>query len=156
MSELSTGERIVPPEWIDYNGHMNDAFYFVAFTEATEVFLDYLGLGQSYREQTGAGMYTAEADLRFLAAVPGGATVRFCTQLLGHDAKRLHVFHRMTRDGVLAASCELLFLHVGHERVTSMPPSRQDAVARLAAAHAHLPRSETRIPARVPALATGA
>jgi acyl-CoA thioester hydrolase len=155
MSELSTGERIVPPEWIDYNGHMNDAFYFVAFTEATEVFLDHLGLGRAYREQTGAGMYTAEADLRFLAAVRGGATVRFRTQLLGHDAKRLHVFHRMTSGGGLAASCELLFLHVGDERVTPMPPGRQDAVTRLAAAHARLPRPETRIPARVPTLPAG-
>jgi acyl-CoA thioester hydrolase len=142
---LDTGERAVPPEWIDYNGHMNDACYFLAFTEATEALLDHLGLGRSYRERTGAGLYTAEAHLRFLAGVPGGATVRFQTQLLGHDAKRLHVFHQMTRDGALAATCELLFLHVGDEHVTPMPPGRLDAVSRLAAAHEHLPRPGTSI-----------
>jgi acyl-CoA thioester hydrolase len=143
---LETGERVVPPEWIDYNGHMNDACYFVAFTQATEVFLDHLGLGQTYRERTGAGLYTADAHLRFLAGVPGGATIRFRTQLLGHDAKRLHVFHQMTRDGALAATCELMFLHVADEHVTPIPPDRAHAVADLAAAHASLPRPETRIP----------
>ena len=39
---LATGGRTVPQEWINYNGHMTDAFYFVAFTEATEALLDYL------------------------------------------------------------------------------------------------------------------
>ena len=46
---LSTGGRVVPPEWIDYNGHMMDAYYFLAFTEATEAFLDHVGLGAAYR-----------------------------------------------------------------------------------------------------------
>jgi len=45
---LGTGGRVVPPEWIDYNGHMMDAYYFLAFTEATEAFLDYVGLGAAY------------------------------------------------------------------------------------------------------------
>jgi acyl-CoA thioester hydrolase len=142
---LDTGERAVPPEWIDYNGHLNDACYFVAFTEATEALLDHVGLGQAYRERTGAGMYTAEAHLRFLAGVPGGATVRFRTQVLGYDAKRLHVVHQMIRDGTLSATCELLFLHVDDEHVTAMPAGRLDAVSLLAAAHEHLPRPEASI-----------
>ena len=48
MNPLATGGRTVPPEWIDYIGHMMDAYYFVAFTEATEAFLDHLGLGERY------------------------------------------------------------------------------------------------------------
>ena len=50
---LSTGGRVVPPEWIDYNGHMMDAYYFLAFTEATEAFLDHVGLGAAYPARTG-------------------------------------------------------------------------------------------------------
>ena len=139
---LSTGGRAVPPEWIDYNGHMMDAYYFLAFTEATEAFLDHVGLGAVYRARTGSGIYTAESHLCFLSGVTEGATLRYQTQLLGHDGKRLHVFHRMTSAGTLAATCELMFLHVSRDRVTPMPPEAAAAVGALAAGQAALPRPD--------------
>ena len=139
---LGTGGRVVPPEWIDYNGHMMDAYYFLAFTEATEAFLDHLGLGAAYRARTGSGIYTAESHLCFLSGVTEGATLCYQTQLLGHDAKRLHVFHQMTGAGTLAATCELMFLHVSRDRVAPMPPEAAAEVAALAAAHASLPRPD--------------
>jgi acyl-CoA thioester hydrolase len=64
MSLLVTGGRVVPAEWIDYNGHMMDAYHSVAFTGATEALLDYVGLGAAYRARTGSGMYTAEGLCR--------------------------------------------------------------------------------------------
>ena len=142
MSLLDTGGRIVPPEWIDYNGHMMDAYYFLAFTEATEAFLDHVGLGAAYQARTGNGIYTAESHLCFISGVPVGAALTYRTQLLGHDARRLHVFHQMTSADVLAATCELMFLHVGQDHVIPMPVEAADAVAALATAHAPLPRPE--------------
>ncbi len=142
MTGLATGGRVVPPEWIDYNGHMMDAYYFLAFTEATEAFLDHVGLGAGYRARAGCGMYTAESHLCFLAPVTLGAALSYQTLLLGHDAKRLHVFHRMTSAGLVAATCELMFLHVGPEGVTPMPAEEARAVAALAAAHALVPRPD--------------
>jgi acyl-CoA thioester hydrolase len=139
---LSTGGRAVPPEWIDYNGHMMDAYYFMAFTEATEAFLDHVGLGAAYRARTGSGIYTAESHLCFLSGVTEGATLAYRTQLLGHDAKRLHVFHRMTRTGNVVATCELMFLHVSADRVAPIPPEAAAAVAALAADQAALPRPD--------------
>jgi len=136
---LDTGARTVPPEWIDYNGHMMDAYYFLAFTEATEVFLDHVGLGAAYQARTGGGIYTAESHLCFVSSVAGGADLRYLTQLLGHDEKRMHVFHQMTSEGNLAATCELMFLHVSDGRVGPMPPEPAAAVAALAARHAALP-----------------
>jgi acyl-CoA thioester hydrolase len=140
VSLLETGGRAVPPEWIDYNGHMMDAYYFVAFTEATEAFLDHVGLGAAYRDRTGSGIYTAESHLCFISGVTEGATLTYRTQLLGHDAKRLHVFHQMTSADAIAATCELMFLHVSQDHVTPMPGQAAAAVAALAAAHAPLPR----------------
>jgi acyl-CoA thioester hydrolase len=140
MSLLATGGRVVPPEWIDYNGHMMDAYYFLAFTEATEAFLDHVGLGAAYRARAGSGMYTAEGHLCFLSGVAGGTALCYQTQLLGHDAKRLHVFHLMTSAGRLAATCELMFLHVTDGRVTAMPPDAARAVTALADRQAALPR----------------
>ena len=139
---LSTGGRVVPPEWIDYNGHMMDAYYFMAFTEATEAFLDHVGLGAAYRSRTGSGIYTAESHLCFLSSVTSGTTLAYHTQLLGQDAKRLHVFHRMIRAGSVAATCELMFLHVSNGRVAPMPPETAAAVAAVAADQAALPRPD--------------
>ena len=140
---LGTGGHTVPADWIDYNGHMMDGYYAIAFTEATDALLDHLGLGAAYREETGTGIYTVESHLCFAASVRAGARLGYSSQLLGADAKRLHVFHRMTdaETGAQMATNELMFLHVNiaTERVTAMPPDRWRAVAALAAEHAALP-----------------
>jgi acyl-CoA thioesterase FadM len=121
---------------------MMDAYYFMAFTEATEAFLDHVGLGAAYQARTGSGIYTAESHLCFLSSVTSGATLAYQTQLLGHDAKRLHVFHRMTVAGSVVATCELMFLHVSEDRVAPMPHEAAAAVAAVAADQAGLPRPE--------------
>ena len=142
MSALDTGGRTVPPQWIDYNGHMMDAYYFMAFTEATEALLDHVGLGAGYRAETGCGMYTAESHLRFHASVPAGAELRYSSQVLGCDAKRLRVFHRMATapEGDVATN-ELMFLHVDIAlgRVVPVPEEHRQRVVALAAEHAALP-----------------
>ena len=143
---LDTGGRTVPAEWIDYNGHMMDAYYFVAFTEATEALLDYLGLGAAYRAQANCGMYTVESHLCFRASIRAGAQLRYSSQLLAADTKRLHVFHRMVvaESGAEAATNELMFLHVdlAAERVTPFPPARLQAVVALTSQHAAIPTPE--------------
>ena len=139
---LPTGGRAVPADWIDYNGHMMDAYYFLAFTEATEALLDHVGLGAGYRAETGCGMYTAESHLCFRASVLAGAELHYSSQVLGCDAKRLHVFHRMTvPPGGDVATNELMFLHVdiGLERVVPIPEQHRYRVMALAAEHAPLP-----------------
>ena len=144
---LDTGERTVPADWIDYNGHMNDGYYGLAFTEATEAFLDQIGLGAAYRERAGCGMFTVESHVCFFRSVRAGTRLRYSTQLLGADAKRLHAFHRMTdaETGDEMAANELMFLHVdiATEQVTPMPQPRRSAVEALAAQHAALPAPPT-------------
>jgi len=144
---LDTGGRTVPADWIDYNGHMMDGYYAIAFTEATEAFLDHVGLGAAYREETGASIYTVESHLCYFSSVRAGARLRYSSQLLGTDAKRMHVLHRMADAGTgdEVATNELMFLHVdiATERVTPMPRERQQAVAALAAEHATLPTPPT-------------
>jgi acyl-CoA thioester hydrolase len=143
MSMLATGSRMVPKAWIDYNGHMMDAYYCVAFTEATEAFLDHVGLGAAYRAETGCGIYTVESHVCFGKSVRVGATLEYHSQLLACDDKRLHLFHQMTESGNRdqVATNELMFLHVDlrDERVKPMPLASSRAVRLLAAAHASLP-----------------
>ena len=139
---LGTGRRTVPAEWIDYNGHMMDAYYSMAFTEATEALLDHVDLGGAYRAKTGSGIYTVESHVCFLASIRAGEQLRYTSQLLGCDPRRLHVFHQiLLASGAEAATNELMFLHVelATERVTAIPPERFAIVSALAAQHAMLP-----------------
>ncbi len=141
---LSLWTGFARPEWMDYNGHLMDGYYLVAFSEATEAFLAHVGFGPAYREQTGATIYTAETHLNYLREVKAGATLRYTTYLLGCDAKRIHLFHQMWAgaDAYLAATNEVMFLHVDQAgpRVTPMPAGQLARLHVLAAGHAGWPR----------------
>lgn len=143
LPPLDTGQRVVPHEWIDYNGHMMDGYYPLAFSAATDAMLDRLGLGEAYRTGTGFGMYTVESHVCYARSVHSGTLLRFRTLVLGGDVKRLRAFHEMTdgADGAVVATNEVMLLHVNGdgEKVVPMPADRAAAVAALAAAHAALP-----------------
>src|SRR5690242_16223579 len=111
---LETYRTTVPAEWIDYNGHMNVAYYLLAFDRGTDGLLDHLGLGGRYRAATNHSIYVLEAHLTYEREVKEGDPIRIATQLLDADGKRLHVFHRMFHEtaGYLAATNELMALHV--------------------------------------------
>jgi acyl-CoA thioester hydrolase len=133
----------VRPEWIDYNQHMMDGYYAVAFSHATDAFLDYIGLDAAYRARSGCSTYTAEGHILFAHEVKGEATLRFTTQLLGYDTKRMHIFHAMhhATEEFLAATCEWMMIHVKAAEGRSAPLPAE-VLARLATmyqAHALLP-----------------
>ena len=133
----------VLPEWIDYNGHMNLAYYTVLFDGATDALFDELGLGLDYRQTRRLGTFVAETHNLYERELLVGARVRILTQILGLDAKRLHVGHEMyaLEGGHRTATQELMFLHVdlALRRVAPFPPDMYERVAAAAAAHAGLP-----------------
>ncbi len=104
----------VQPDWVDYNGHMNVAYYVLIFDHATDAFLDQVGMDAALRETTGSSVFVAEAHITYDQEVMEGERVYVTTQLLAHDEKRLHIFHRMHRaeDDALAATNELMILQV--------------------------------------------
>ena len=128
-----THREIIRQEWCDYNGHMNLAYYVLVFDHATDKFWDMLGIGLDYRNWTDNSTFTVESHITYDREVLGDDEVRCTTQLLGFDDKRIHYFHRMyhVRDGYLAATTELLGVHVDLtvRRVAAMP---EDVRARLA------------------------
>ena len=134
----------VLPDWIDYNGHMNVAYYVLAFDHATDTFLDYLGLDEAYRQATGGSTFAVESHVTYQQEVGEGDPLLFASQLLGYDSKRLHFFHQMYHEteGYLAATSEWLSLHIDLERrrVSEMPESILARCAELAARQERLPR----------------
>ena len=86
----------IPPEWTDPNGHMNVAYYVLAFDRATDAFYDRLGLGWATSAE-GRSMFTLAMNVDYLTEIFAGETVRDREPLLDCDAKRLHYFHEMRR-----------------------------------------------------------
>lgn len=136
----------VLPEWIDYNGHMNVAYYVLAFDHVTDAFLDYIGLDHDYKAKADVTTFVADMNVTYKREVIEGDPLRFTTQLLEFDEKRFRYFHCMyhAEKNYLAATNELLSLHIDLKtrRVAPMAPvilERLDAVQR---AHAHLPMPE--------------
>lgn len=134
------------PEWIDYNGHLNDSAYAVACGEANELVLDALGVGAAYRDRTGCATYTVEAHLHFLAEVGPDGELHAETVLLAADAKRLRLHTTLLdADERAVLTAEYLYLHVDTRsgRVVPFPPDRAQAVSALLAEHADLARGLT-------------
>lgn len=140
---LDVYSGVVLPEWIDYNGHMNLAYYVLAFDYATDVFLDYLGLTESFRTAHDSSTFAAEIHVSYARELHVGDAFRIYTQLLDYDEKRIHYFHRMTHlgEGWLAAGNELMSLHMdmSARRVAPMHPDILANLAGLMSDHARLP-----------------
>ena len=136
----------VLPEWIDYNGHMNLAYYTVLFDQATDLLFDVLGLGLDYRQVTRMGTFVAETHNRYERELLVGARVRVAIQIVAADDKRLHLAHEMFAldGGHRTATQELMFLHVDlvARRVSPFPEDLRRRVAEAAAAHAALARPD--------------
>jgi carnitine 3-dehydrogenase len=120
-------------EWVDYNGHMHESRYLQLFGDASDALFARLGIDAAYLE--GAGSYfTAETHLRHLREATAGQPLSVTTQLLGHDEKRLHLFHRLVLDGeedAPLATAEQMHLHVDAASGRA-GPARADVLARIA------------------------
>ena len=114
MPTLTTYTTPILEEWVDYNGHLRDAFYLLIFSYATDALMDSLGLDSQNREASGHSLFTLEVHLNYLHEVKLGAHVEVRTQLIGHDKKRLHVYHslHLVGDERALAGNEQMLLHV--------------------------------------------
>ncbi|MBD8707690.1 MULTISPECIES: thioesterase family protein [unclassified Pseudomonas] len=114
MPALITFKTPVLADWVDYNGHLRDAFYLLIFSFATDAFMDRIGLASDDRDASGHSLFTLEAHINFLHEVKLGEVVEVRTQIIGHDRKRVQLYHGLYKaegDVELAAS-EQMLLHV--------------------------------------------
>ena len=133
----------VAPEWIDYNGHMNVAYYVLAFDRATDLLLDHLGLGEAYRRASNHSLFVLEAHVTYARELRAGDRFEIATRLIDADRKRLHLFHTMTvgETAVQAATIEVMALHVdlAGPRAAPLPDGPYAKIEALLAAHRQLP-----------------
>jgi len=132
----------VEPAWLDYNGHLNMAYYNVLFDRAVDEAYELLGCGAAYVEERRHSCYTAEVHIRYLRELHSGDQVRVTFQLLGFDAKRMHYFEQLFHaDGWLAATSENMALHVdmAAQKAVAFPAAIAARLERMQSAHRHLP-----------------
>lgn len=138
-SRTMTVER----DWIDYNGHLNMAYYNVLFDRCVDEAFHALGLGPDYIASCNASYFTAETHLCYLRELYEGAAVYATYRLLDYDAKRAHGFQELyhAEEGWLSATCELMTLHIdtARKRVSAWPDAAAGRLAMMKAAHDSVP-----------------
>jgi acyl-CoA thioester hydrolase len=130
---MITYQTAIQDEWVDYNGHLRDAFYLLIFSYATDAFMDRIGLDADERGASGHSLFTLECHLNFLHEVKRGAQVQVHTRVLAHDRKRVQVYHSLHLPGAsqaLAAS-EQMLLHVDLAAGPKSAPFSAHSLAQL-------------------------
>lgn len=100
------------PDWLDYNGHMNDACYGRVFSDAIDAMMDDIGLDAAYRARTKGTLYTVEDHRWYEQEVRAGAALEVQTLVLDFDAKRLHIWQGLFVAAQRCAACETMLLHI--------------------------------------------
>ncbi len=136
----------VEPQWIDYNGHLNMAYYNVLFDRAVDETYELIGVGADHVEQRRQSVFTAEVHVRYLRELHAGDPVRVTFQLLDYDAKRLHFFEQLfhAEQGWVSATSENMSLHVDLNSKTTVafPQPIAAQLAEMKASHSQLPMPE--------------
>ncbi len=126
----------VQDAWIDYNGHLSEAYYVLVLGHATDAVMDAVGIGPDYRSANDASLYTVEAHIRYVDEVSAGADLEVRSSIIGTAPKLLWIWHELWADGRLRATEEILGVHV---RAGSSSPFPDDIASRARAACAPPP-----------------
>ena len=137
---LLTMRRAVPADWTDYNGHMNEARYLQAFSDASDRLMEAVGIDAAYIA-AGQSCFTVETHIRHLGEASAGDEITITTRILEAQGKRLHLWHEIYVADHLIATGEQMLIHVDLASRRACAPS--DDVAQrlgdLAARHGVLP-----------------
>ncbi|MEM1431105.1 MAG: carnitine 3-dehydrogenase [Pseudomonadota bacterium] len=136
-----TVDRVVPPTWTDFNGHMNEVHYLELAGRANDRFMELIGADAAY-VASGGTFFTVENHICYLDEIREGARVRVTTQVLTGEGKKMNLFHRIeTEAGAVCATVESLQLHVDLATRRTAPPKGAvgTRLAEFAAAHAGMP-----------------
>ena len=141
---LDTHRSEVLPEWVDWNGHMNVAFYVTAFDQASGAFMRNIGLGRRYVDGKLGMTFVLETHVTYDREMKGGTPMHFTTQLLNCDAKRVHLYHEMfhAEQGYLASTNETIVMNIDYatRRSGPWPVQAAERLETIWAEHKKLPK----------------
>jgi acyl-CoA thioester hydrolase len=146
-SALPVLATTVVSEWVDYNGHMNDAAYAIVFSRSVDALMDRVGLDAAARKRSGQSVFTLQMMLHYFKEAKEGDALAVTCHVLEHDDKRMRVWLDMTSPGGerLAASEQLLISVALNETGSRAAPwsfETKAALEALARAQTGLPHAE--------------
>jgi len=135
VTELPVYRATIEPDWIDYNGHLRDAYYGLVASYAVDGVMDILGLDAAYRERTHCTLYTLEVHLHYLHEVKSSDDLGVISSVLDFDRKRIQVGCRFicSRVSEPVATAELMLLHVRQGDKPSVASFPDEVTANLEA-----------------------
>lgn len=143
---LEIHTETVRPEWIDHNGHMNVAYYLLAFDEAAGAISRQIGFTHEYRKANNIGTFVGDYHIRYVQEVMEGDLLRFTYRIIDCDEKRFHYWQEMyhAEKGYLAAEAEAITLHIdmSDRRVAPFRPEIYARIREIYEAQKHLPLPE--------------
>lgn len=145
QAPFRSSPKYVLPEWIDYNGHLNMAYYNVLFDTSVDKIYENIGFGPEYAKEQKHTTYTAEFHICYVRELHEGDEVFATTQLIAYDEKRFHTYQELFhKDGWLAATGEALALHIDMSgpRVAPMPDHILANMKAIYDSHSQLPMPE--------------
>ena len=138
---LALHDCVVPAAWADYNEHMTESAFLLAFGNGSDAFFRFVGIDEAYRA-AGFSLFTVETHLRNLREASVGDRLELTLLVIGVDAKRLHIAHEMRSTGEVIATAEQMLLHVDTAtgRTAPFPGYLRERLEVIATAHACVPR----------------
>jgi acyl-CoA thioester hydrolase len=135
MNELPIYRARIQKEWIDFNGHLRDAYYALVASYAIDEVMDILGIDAAYRARTRCTLYTLELHFHYLHEVKETDDLGVITSVFDFDRKRIQAGCRFicSRIPEPVATAEMMLLHVHQGEKPSVASFPDEVSAKLAA-----------------------
>ena len=139
---LTTQYSPVPESYCDYNGHLNEGYYLVMLSLATDTILDAAGLDEAQRAKHQFSAFTVQNNLRYFKEVRQGQKVIAHSQLLSSDRKRLRIWHELRNEEgtetLAAIECLLVGVDMQTRHSATWPEPIRIAIQALQERHADI------------------
>lgn len=143
---LRLHRNTVKPEWIDYNGHMNVAYYVLVIDHAMDAFLDYVGLGLDYVKSANCSTFAIDTRIAYKQELAVDSPVVVSTHLVDFDEKLFQAAYTIehAEEKWVAATTEWVGIHVNLKtrKPSPFPANVRERLEAVRAAHAGLARAE--------------
>jgi len=137
----------IEQQWLDYNNHMNVAYYVLIFDRAEELLFESINLGEESAETRGMSWMVLESHITYERELSLGQSVEVRMRLIDHDHKRLHLYlemHTVGDDSYLASTLEQMIIcaDLNARKSAELPVDVMDKIKNIAKEHAHLAMPE--------------
>ena len=114
----------IKQEWVDYNDHMNMAYYVLIFDQALEVALEKFNMGESAAKDLNRSTMVVETNTKYLSEVKQGDEIDINMTYFDHDKKRLHIKMEMIEKSKKKISATIewisLYIDLSQRKVTEV------------------------------------